>query len=244
MIYTIPIKDVAADSPERKRLKKELAAEALDRLEESARTAEEFKSVTKWWDRRDENRERRERYYEQRVSNDMFDWNFEDWVAFEEDFLNIIFMCICEMHYLTSDPDISRVVNNSTYKQKSIFFQRYILNRSTERVANDNDITDRNVRKHTDKMLEKAQAGIYESFLRLRKEQQPLYKRQRLFLDAYSSKDEKTKIVSIISYVPKEKPKKKTRKKTKAINSSGNSTKLSDKTSANKKSAVDKSIDR
>jgi len=145
---------------------------------------------------------------------------------------------------LTSDPDISRVVNNSTYKQKSIFFQRYILNRSTERVANDNDITDRNVRKHTDKMLEKAQAGIYESFLRLRKEQQPLYKRQRLFLDAYSSKDEKTKIVSIISYVPKEKPKKKTRKKTKAINSSGNSTKLSDKTSANKKSAVDKSIDR
>lgn len=116
MIYTIPIKDVAADSPERKRLKKDLAAEALERLEESARTADEFEGVRKWWDRRDENRERRERYYEQRVSNDMFDWDFEDWVGYEEDFLNLIFLCICEMHLLTSDPDISRAVNNATEK--------------------------------------------------------------------------------------------------------------------------------
>lgn len=125
-----------------------------------------------------------------------------------------------------------------------MFFQRYILNRSTERVANDNDMTDRNVRKLTDKMLEKAQAGIYESFSRRQLEKQSLYKRQRLFLEAYSSKYEKTKIVSIVSYVLKEEPKKKTKKNTKAITSKdklkNKPMKLRDKASTSKKSTETK----
>jgi len=48
----------------RRILKRELQAEALKRLESSARTEQEFTAVTEWWDRLDRNRERRERSYE------------------------------------------------------------------------------------------------------------------------------------------------------------------------------------
>ena len=48
----------------RRILKRELQAEALKRLESSARTEQEFTTVTEWWDRLDRNRERRERSYE------------------------------------------------------------------------------------------------------------------------------------------------------------------------------------
>jgi len=209
MRYTIPLKNIAADSPKRKRLKRELAAEALTRLEEAARTPEEFEGVTKWWDRCDANRERRERYYEQAVSNDMFDWDFEDWVSYEEDFLTIIFLCICQMHHLTSDPDVANVVEKASDKQKSSFFQRYILNRSTERIAHDNDMTDRNVRKLTDKMIENAQAGLFAVLAKKSDAIGVFSKRQCLFIEAYSTKDDKTKIVSIISHISKPSPKKK-----------------------------------
>ena len=196
MIYTIPLKHIATDSPERKRLKKELAAEALNRLEDSARTAEEFEDVSKWRDRRDANRERRERYYEQLTSNDMYDWDFEDWVAYSEDFLNIIFRCICQMHNLTCDPDVSMVVNKAADKQKAAFFPRYILRCTTETVAGCYSMTDRNVRKLTDKLIEKAQAGLFEELHKQNEAKEPLSLRQRLFLDAYASKDDKMKIVS------------------------------------------------
>ena len=52
------------EEPERKKLKRELRAEALARLEDSARTQRDFENVIAWWDRLDANRERRERYHE------------------------------------------------------------------------------------------------------------------------------------------------------------------------------------
>ena len=58
------------EEPERKKLKRELRAEALVRLEDSARTQREFENVIAWWDRLDANRERRERYHEPSRSGD------------------------------------------------------------------------------------------------------------------------------------------------------------------------------
>ncbi len=52
------------EEPERKKLKRELRAEARVRLEDSARTQRAFENVIAWWDRLDANRERRERYHE------------------------------------------------------------------------------------------------------------------------------------------------------------------------------------
>ena len=58
------------EEPERKKLKRELRAEALARLEDSARTQREFENVIAWWNRLDANRERRERYHELSRSGD------------------------------------------------------------------------------------------------------------------------------------------------------------------------------
>jgi len=49
---------------ERKKLKRELQEEALRRMEEAARTEAEFKCVVSMWNKRDDNRERKERYHE------------------------------------------------------------------------------------------------------------------------------------------------------------------------------------
>lgn len=51
-------------SSEKTMLHREARALAISRLEESARTEEEFANVISWWDKLDDNRERRERYHE------------------------------------------------------------------------------------------------------------------------------------------------------------------------------------
>ena len=51
--------DAEEKEPERKRLRRELQAEALARLEDAARTQKDFENVIAWWDRLDANRERR-----------------------------------------------------------------------------------------------------------------------------------------------------------------------------------------
>lgn len=62
--------DTGEEEPERKKLKRELRAEALARLEDAARTQRDFENVIAWWDKLDANRERRERYHELSRSGD------------------------------------------------------------------------------------------------------------------------------------------------------------------------------
>ena len=60
-----PFEDDAGDEePERKKLKRELRAQALKRLEDSARTLKDYENLVAWYDRLDANRQRRERYHE------------------------------------------------------------------------------------------------------------------------------------------------------------------------------------
>lgn len=66
--YPEPDADVpeeeATEAASRTMLKRELRAQALLRLEDGARTEEDFKEVIKQWDHLDDNRERKERYHE------------------------------------------------------------------------------------------------------------------------------------------------------------------------------------
>lgn len=58
--------DIKADivsevvTPKKKQLQRNIKAAALERLEQAAKTPEDFKKVIKQWDNRDENRERKE----------------------------------------------------------------------------------------------------------------------------------------------------------------------------------------
>lgn len=56
--------DTGDEQPERKFLKRELRAQALKRLEDSARTIRDFENLVAWYDRLDANRQRKERYHE------------------------------------------------------------------------------------------------------------------------------------------------------------------------------------
>jgi hypothetical protein len=53
--------DTGDEQPERKLLKRELRAQALKRLEDSARTLKDYENLVAWYDRLDANRQRRER---------------------------------------------------------------------------------------------------------------------------------------------------------------------------------------
>ena len=69
------VKPLSGELTVRRELKRDLDRAALIRLEEAARSEDDFSIVTKNWDRLDANRERKERYNEQSVSVDMFDWD-------------------------------------------------------------------------------------------------------------------------------------------------------------------------
>jgi len=58
---------------DRKQLARNVRAEALIRMEEAARTVEDFQAVIGEWDRRDANRERRQRLYEVQRTEDMLE---------------------------------------------------------------------------------------------------------------------------------------------------------------------------
>ena len=143
-----------------------LKREALIRLEEAARTEDEFNRVIKRWDEIYKERLKKEKRKEALLSSDMFDWSEFDAAAGmrnEDDFFTWIFCCICQMHELMEDPDIYRLLNKATDKQKAIFFPRVIKGCSTTKIAGCHGMTDRNVRKLIDLMLVNIRHGLYEA---------------------------------------------------------------------------------
>ena len=101
-----------------KRLKREIRAEALKRLEEAARTESDFLTVVDEWNKLDRNRERRERDHEnlrgdvplefQAVPEPKIAPLWMNLPRFRQlcqgNFLDIIFSCPYELHELTAKP--------------------------------------------------------------------------------------------------------------------------------------------
>jgi DNA-directed RNA polymerase specialized sigma24 family protein len=146
--------------------------------------------VLKQWDRLDKNRIARENYYEQLISSDMFDWSIfdeESKMRDENDFFPLMFSCICKMHEMIEDADISRLLNKATEKQKRVFFPRVVKGCSTTKIAHCHGITDRNVRKLLDVMLDKLRRNLYEA-LKKRHETEPRKAtlREKKFLESYN----------------------------------------------------------
>ena len=60
----------------REQLVRKIKAAALARMEDAARTEDDFKAVVKQWNHNDRNRERRERYWEiGRPNEEMLRWD-------------------------------------------------------------------------------------------------------------------------------------------------------------------------
>ena len=191
-----PIED-DDEQPERKLLKRELRAQALARLEDSARTVTDFKNVAAWWDRLDANRERRERYHEILRSND--DIPLEYGASFDArcfpnalnsmlekqnrrgDFLDAIFCCPYEINELVTEEYISDILYGLNEEQKFLLFLYAVRQYSSTRIAAIKGQSDRNIRKVRGTMLKRIQkkllAALTEKALK-----QPLTLLEKKFL--------------------------------------------------------------
>ncbi len=157
-------------------LKRELKAQALARLEDSARTVTDFKNVAAWWDKLDANRERRERYHEILRSND--DIPLEYGASFDArwfpdalnsmlekqnrrgDFLDAIFCCPYEIHELVTEEYISNIFLELNDNQKFLLFLYAVQQYSSTLIATIKGQSDRNIRKIRSTMLKKIQKKL------------------------------------------------------------------------------------
>lgn len=193
-----PIEDDEDEQPERKLLKRELQAQALQRLEDAARTVKDFKNVAAWWDRLDANRERREHYHEILRSND--DIPLEYGAAYDArcfpnalnsmlekqnrrgDFLDAIFCCPYEIHELVTDEYISKLILELNEDQKFLLFLCEIRQYSSTKIAVIKEQSDRNIRKIRSTMLKKIQKKLLTSLDEKVQKQQSLTLLEKKFL--------------------------------------------------------------
>ena len=192
------------DPPEpsaRKKLKRELEQEALTRLEDSARTEEDFQNVVAWWDRLDANRERKERYHEIGRSDVPLEWGMSQdeilihapihhvyWKQIlKGEFLDAIYNCPFEMHELVADADISKAVFALKDIQKELLYQLAIQGYSCQLVAAFRGQTDRNIRKTRDTMLKKIRKEFVLALQKRIVQHTSLTKEELIFYETYKS---------------------------------------------------------
>ena len=159
-----------------KRLKREIRAEALRRLEEAARTESDFLTVVDEWNKLDRNRERRERDHEnlrgdvplefQAVPDPKIAPLWMNLPTFRQlcqgNFLDIIFSCPFELHELTANRFLSRLFLSLSDEQKEVLYYLFIRQYSTARLAAIRGQSDRNIRKLRMTIQKKLQKQMYE----------------------------------------------------------------------------------
>ena len=157
------ILDVPTEIAERTLLKRDLRKAAIARMEDAARTEDDFREVIKAWDKEDANRERRERYHE--VGRDDTQVPLEYNMSKDEvvipapihsvywrqimkgEFLETIFDCPYELHELVTDADISAILKGLNEKHKALFFFLVVRGYSAAGLASLYGQSDRNIRK-------------------------------------------------------------------------------------------------
>ena len=170
----------------RELLVRETKAIALARMEDAARTENDFLDVIKQWNHNDSNRERRERDHEiGRPNEDMLHWdriNENDekgkmkteldvviprplenmwWrQQLRGDFLDTIYDNAFEMWQLIEDWDIAFLVKTLTNKQKDVLFLSAVRLCSAAQIACYHDKTDRAVRKLLTAALESIRSKL------------------------------------------------------------------------------------
>ena len=141
-------------------LKREIKRIALTRMEDSARTVEDFQAVTEQWDHLDENRERRERDHEEKRNEETIRLGYSDgWIipipfihpawrgAINGDFIDMIYDNAKEVWQLVEDGDISGQLKTFTEKQKVVVFLSAVRHCTPQQIACYQDKTDRAIRK-------------------------------------------------------------------------------------------------
>lgn len=167
--------DDAIESPLHKMLKRDIEAEALKRLEESAVTEKDFKEVIKQWNRLDSNRERKERYHEIYRNDEDFPLelgaaigtNFATNIhmlrqAFKGNFLEIIYDSPYEIQEHMTEKYLYEILRDLKSDYKELLYYRAIEDYSNTEFAKLEGCTSRNIRKKWAKMIGEIQEQIYK----------------------------------------------------------------------------------
>jgi hypothetical protein len=194
-----PIELETDELPEKKKLKRELKAEALLRLETTARTTAEFENVVSHWDKLDANRERRERNHELfRSGGDLpLDYGARnDGVCYPQslngflmrqirkgDLIEAIFFCPYEIHELVTDEYISKILYDLSEEHKNLLFHCAVLQYSAMRIAQMRGQTDRNIRKIRSTMIRKIQKKLLDYLQSGQRNPQELTLNERHFME-------------------------------------------------------------
>ena len=194
-----PFEDDAGDEePERKKLKRELRAEALARLEDAARTQRDFENVIAWWDKLDANRERRERYHELSRSgddvpldygasaNELFFPDTLNGVLEKQirkgDFIDAIFYCPYDIHELVTEEYLSEILLELKEDHKELLFLWAVRLFSSTRIAAIRQQSDRNIRKVRNTMMKKIRKELLSALTDKAEKQQPMTLMEKAFL--------------------------------------------------------------
>lgn len=186
---------------QRKLRKRDMERQALSRLEDSARTEDDFQNVVTWWNRLDANRERKERYHEIGRSDVPLEWGMSSdeivipapiqhvfWrQIMKGDFIDAIYNCPFEMHELVTDEDISKAIFMLKDVQKELLYQLTIRGYSCQFIASLREQTDRNIRKIRDTMLRKIRKSFVQALQERIDNQISLTKAEQIFYDTYKS---------------------------------------------------------
>lgn len=194
-----PFEDDAGDEePERKKLKRELRAEALVRLEDAARTQRDFENVIAWWDKLDANRERRERYHELSRSGDdvpldygasanelFFPDTLNDVLEKQirkGDFIDAIFYCPYDIHELVTEEYLSEILLELKEDHKELLFLWAVRLFSSTRIAAIRQQSDRNIRKVRNTMMKKIRKELLSALTDKAEKQLPMTLVEKAFL--------------------------------------------------------------
>ncbi len=170
------IEDDVTDVPQKKQLVRDIKAAALERLEEAARTKEDFEKVVELWDKRDQNRERKERYHEVcRGDNVPLDYNADKSGAYfpktlgksiwrqvrDGDFTEAIYDCPLEIQELATEPYMYEILSELSDEHKEILYYT-MKGYTTAQIACIRGQTERNIRKVKATILKKIRKKVYE----------------------------------------------------------------------------------
>lgn len=172
---------------------------SVERRTQVAQTQAEFDELIKELDRLDRNRERRERYHEilqeeyipggeEFYSGRIFPAALdspESKLILRGIFLDLFFNCPYEMHQLTADPFLSRIVDELSDLHKETLYLLSLQYLSTSQLAHMRDQSDRNIRKLRDNYTKKLQKQLYGHLLKKKQSGAGLSFREKEFLTQY-----------------------------------------------------------
>lgn len=178
-------------------LHREARALAIRRIEESARTEEDFKEVIHWWDRLDANRERKERNHETGRSTVPLEWGADELYLSDKpsydmilrrlllagDFLDIIFDHPETIHELVVDADLSKILKELKPHLKNMLYYLFLRDYSAMEYAESIGQSDRNIRGVRETALKKIWK-LYGGILTYRQENNlPMTLAEKYFLE-------------------------------------------------------------